>query len=119
MGIIRTSIEMENIMKIETDESIKKFLPDNSFRDLLADEYPDVNLLFMTEECYDAAIVGVTTSCCGTKNEYQVVYDYEIVIQVNIDQGMSELEAIEYFEANQGGAYVGEQTPIFINRIGE
>jgi hypothetical protein len=98
------------------DKSDTQFLPDDRFRDLLADEYPDSDLLFMTEEIYDAAIIGVSVMCCGTQNQHQVIYDWDLVIKANMDLGMSEEEAIEYFEYNQGGAYVGEQTPIYINR---
>jgi len=94
-----------------------------SIRDGLAEEYPDIDLLFMTEECYDAAILGVSVMCCGTSNSTQVIYDWDLVIKINIDQGMDEEEAIEYFDYNQGGAYIGECTPIYIrtksNIIGE
>ena len=89
----------------------------------LAEEYPDVDLLFMTEKEYDVAIVGVSVMCLGTSNHHQVIYDWDLIIQANIDMGMTELEAIEFFDYNQGGAYVGEHTPIYIrnrsNIIGE
>lgn len=85
-----------------------------SIRERLAEEYPDVDLLFMTEEEYDAAIIGVTVMCQGTNNHHRVVYDYSKIIEINISMGMSELEAIEYFDYNQGDAYVGEHTPIFV-----
>jgi len=94
-----------------------------TIRDRLAEEYPDSDLLFMTETEYDAAIIGVTVMCCGTGNEHAVIYDWDRVIEINIDSGMTEEEALEYFDYNQGGAYVGSQTPIFIrkqkNIIGE
>ena len=94
-----------------------------SIRERLAEEYPDCDLLFMTESEYDVAILGISEMCCGTANKFQVVYDWNKVIEVNISMGMSEEEAIEYFDYNQGGAYVGEQTPIYVrttsNIIGE
>jgi len=94
-----------------------------TIRDLLAEEYPDTDLLFMTEDCYDVAILGVSVMCCGTANEFHVIYDWDRVIEVNMECGMSEEEALEYFDFNQGGAYVGEHTPIYIrkqqNIIGE
>jgi hypothetical protein len=94
-----------------------------SVRERIAEEYPDTDLLFMDEDCYDAAVVGVSCMCLGTKNYHKVIYDVDLVIKVNMDLGMSEEEAIEYFEFNQGGAYVGEHTPIFVrttsNVIGE
>ena len=112
MGIIGTSIKLEILMKDKL-----------TIRNALAEEYPDTDLLFMTEDCYDAAILGVSVMCCGTSNEFHVIYDWDLIIQINIDQGMDEEEALEYFDYNQGGAYVGEQTPIYVrtrsNIIGE
>ena len=43
-----------------------------------------------------------------------VVYDYSKAIEALKKQGMSDVEAVEYFDFNVGGAYVGERTPIFI-----
>jgi len=45
----------------------------------------------------------------------KVVYDAEKVIKVlmTMDE-MTEEEALEYFEFNIVGAYVGEETPLFI-----
>lgn len=94
-----------------------------NIRDLLSEEYPEADLLYMSEECYDEAIMGVSVMCCGTGNEFKVIYDWDRVIEINMDQGMEEFEAMEFFDYNQGGAYVGEQTPIFVrtrsNIIGE
>jgi hypothetical protein len=42
------------------------------------------------------------------------VYSRSKAIQCFIDQGMTEEEAEEYFEFNTAGAWVGPQTPIFI-----
>ena len=83
-------------------------------RDLIAAEYPDTDLLFMDELEFDAAVIGVSEMCAGTSNNYQVIYDIDKVLQVNMDMGMTEKEALEFFDYNQGGAYVGENTPIFV-----
>ena len=45
------------------------------------------------------------------------VYDREKCIQILEEQGMSRDEAEEYFSFNTEGAWVGEQTPIFLERI--
>lgn len=45
------------------------------------------------------------------------VYDKEKCIQILEEQGMSQEEAEEYFSFNTEGAWVGEQTPIFLERI--
>lgn len=43
------------------------------------------------------------------------VYDEELIIQVFMDQGMERGEAVEFFEFNVRGAYVGPKTPIYID----
>jgi hypothetical protein len=42
------------------------------------------------------------------------IYSKNKALQCLEAQGMSELEAIEYFDYNIAGAYVGDQTPIFL-----
>lgn len=45
------------------------------------------------------------------------VYDYDKCIDIlNKRDKMSIEEAVEYFDFNVSGAWVGEQTPIFINK---
>jgi hypothetical protein len=63
----------------------------------------------------DAAIVGV-----GRQFSHPpvVVYDYHRVIEILMQRDkMSYEEAVEFFSFNIIGAWVGEQTPIFIHRI--
>jgi hypothetical protein len=58
---------------------------------------------------FNQAIIG---------NEYntnRVVYSIERMLQILIDRdGMSMEEAIEFFDFNIGGAYVGEMTPVYV-----
>ena len=44
-------------------------------------------------------------------------YDYDRVIEGYIEEGMTEEEAIEFFEFNVIGAWVGERTPCFLRRM--
>ena len=44
-----------------------------------------------------------------------ICYDKEKGLEQLMDDGMTDEEAIEYFEYNQIGAWVGEQTPCFIS----
>ena len=60
---------------------------------------------------YDDCIVGV---CHRFGQEPIVAYSYEKVINKLIADGMSHEEAVEWFEYNQIGAWVGERTPCFI-----
>ena len=61
---------------------------------------------------FDDAIAGVVT---GFGGERRVCYDYNKVINIMVERdGMSYDEAVEFHEYNQLGAYVGEQTPVYI-----
>ena len=84
-----------------------------SIRDDIADQYPDTPLLFMTEEIFDDAIIGVIE---GKAHKPAIAYDHDKVINANMSMGMSHEEAEEYFGYNQIDAYMGEHTPVFITR---
>ncbi len=107
--------------KIEQDPSALKFAPKElklepqTIRDKLQAQHPEVTLLFMTEEIFDKAIIGVIEHYdeYAKKTVKAVQYDHAQVIDANMEMGMTEEEALEYFDYNQAGAYVGEQTPQF------
>ena len=56
---------------------------------------------------FDKAIIGV----CN--NDMRVIYSKSLCIDILMNEGMDEEEAIEYFEYNVSGSYVGEKTPIW------
>lgn len=63
---------------------------------------------------FDEAIVGIGRQF----NKNLVIYDEDKCIEILMERdGMSEEEAIEFFEFNVVGAYVGEYTPIYV-RLG-
>jgi hypothetical protein len=43
-----------------------------------------------------------------------ICYSEELVLKELVNQGMTYNEAIEYFEFNIIGAWVGEHTPLFL-----
>ena len=63
---------------------------------------------FLKADGLDKAVVGVVPKTM------QLVYDINKVIQILVHDGMDEDDAVEYFEFNIEGAYVGEKTPVFI-----
>lgn len=68
----------------------------------------------MMMDGFDDCIVGVGYRC---GSEPVVAYDMDMIISKMMDRdGMSYEDAVEFFEFNQLGAYVGKQTPIFLNR---
>jgi len=84
-----------------------------NIRDILQDSFPDDELLFMSEEQYDAAIVGVIE---GKAHKPAVAYDFDKVIQILMEDGMTYEDAIEYWSFNQVDAYYGENTWVFLHK---
>jgi len=77
--------------------------------ELIGEQYPDA----MVMEGFDNCIVGV---CHGFGSEPVIAYDQAKVLLKHMNDGMTSEEAVEFFEFNQLGAYVGEGTPVFIER---
>jgi|TARA_R110000868_G_scaffold14628_3_gene67767 hypothetical protein len=63
---------------------------------------------------FDEAIIGIGNRC-GQPDI--LAYDVNKCVKILMDQGMTEEEAIDYFEFNVVGAWMGEETPIFIREI--
>jgi hypothetical protein len=64
---------------------------------------------------FDDAFVGTTISAFGRKQV--AVYDYDKCILILMhDNHMTEDDAIEYFNYNVIGSWIGEETPIYINQ---
>ena len=62
---------------------------------------------------YDEAIIGVARRC-GQPD--LIAYDLEKIIEILVKRdGMSYEEAVEYFEFNIVGAWMGDATPCFID----
>jgi len=69
-----------------------------------------VNLSEENPDGYDKAILGIT-------DNGQLVYSKEIMVDLlrEDDKDLSEEDAWEFLEFNCFCAYVGDQTPIFVN----
>jgi hypothetical protein len=63
---------------------------------------------------YDDCILGIVERC-GKKPFY--LYDRELVLDQLMADGATEEEAIDFHEFNQAGAWVGEQSPGFLNKM--
>jgi len=72
-------------------------------------------LLFLSEREFDAAILGVAERIGMSPI---VAYDTAKILDILCERdGMEDDEALEFFEFNIAGAYVGDRTPIFIGQI--
>lgn len=66
---------------------------------------PDAD--FLIADGFDDAIVGFHII------DKKLIYSIEKCIEILCADGMNEMDAIEHFEYNVAGSYVGEKTPIF------
>jgi hypothetical protein len=71
-----------------------------------ADYLEDDNLLFA--DGFDHALVGIDMV------NVKVIYDYNKMLDILVEDGMSIIDAIEHLDYNVINAYVGEKTPIYI-----
>ena len=71
----------------------------------ILERYQDEELLIA--DGFDDAIIGIEES------SMRLIYSVDKCINILIKQGMDITEALEYFEFNVSGSYVGEQTPIW------
>ena len=80
-------------------------------RKQLVEVWGDEELLFLDPaKDFDCAIAGVAERI---EMEPVVAYDKELILK-QLCKDMTYKEAVEYFEFNIGGAYVGENTPAFV-----
>jgi len=77
--------------------------------DRLAEEYPDL----LRMDGFDDAILGVVERI-GLQT---VCYDLNKVIKILMKQGMDEQDAWDWYQFNMVGAWVGEATPVFLERL--
>lgn len=74
----------------------------------LMNDYPEQE--FLVADGFDEAIIGVEVT------SGKVVYDCGIMVEIlTKDDEMTEEEAIEYIDYNVVNAFVGDNTPIFVN----
>lgn len=70
----------------------------------ILEQFPDEDFLFA--DGFDDAIIGIDSV------SRRVIYSVFNCIEILMDE-MSEEEAIDYFEFNTLGVYVGEKTPVW------
>lgn len=71
----------------------------------LIESYPDTE--FLIADGFDDAVIGYH------QQSERLIYSIRKCIDILIDEGMSEEDALEHFYYNVEGAYVGEKTPIW------
>ena len=56
---------------------------------------------------FDNAIIGIDS------HSLRLIYSCRMAIEILVEEGMSEYDAMEHFEYNVINSYVGEKTPIW------
>lgn len=84
---------------------------------MLREDISEINPEALLIDGFDEAIIGMAERI----NLGPVVaYDIQTILKIMIERDeMTYEEAIEYFEFNILGAWAGDNTPIFINKIEE
>ena len=73
----------------------------------IIEAYEDCGIL--KADGFDDAIIGIDSV------NYRLIYSISKVIQILVDEGMTQEDAWDHFGFNIECAYVGEQTPIWCN----
>lgn len=74
----------------------------------------DEQVIFLEPPEFDVAILGLTQQFSAPRC---VCYDRARVIDVLIEMGCDHDDAEDFFAFNIIGAYVGDTTPVFLERI--
>ena len=77
----------------------------------IVEYYQDENIL--KADGFDGAVIGID------ENSMRLVYSVKLCIEKLITEGMSMEDAIDYFNFNVSGAYLGEKTPIWCHDMFE
>jgi hypothetical protein len=85
-----------------------------SIREDILDQFGDDAHTMLFVDGFDDCLVGVGSAFGG---DLCAIYDADAIVESLMKQGMDYAEALEHFDFNIAGAYVGEQTPIFMHKI--
>jgi hypothetical protein len=83
-----------------------------SILDRILEEHPDYE--FLKADGFDDCIIGYDY---GSGDPIRLIYSVTKILDKLYEEfkedGLDEMDAIEYFEYNMRGGYVGEKTPIW------
>jgi hypothetical protein len=75
----------------------------------IVEQFQDEEIL--KADGFDEAVIGIEES------SMRLIYSVEKCIEILMKQGMDMTEAVEYFDFNVSGSYVGEKTPIWCDDL--
>lgn len=71
----------------------------------IIESYPEES--FLKADGFDEAVIGLE------EPSLRLIYSVKKTIEILIEEGMTEEDALEHFYYNVSGAYVGDLTPIW------
>lgn len=75
----------------------------------ILEQYQDEEILIA--DGFDSAVIGID------ENSMRLIYSVEKCINILMGQGMEMTEAVEYFDFNVSGSYMGDKTPIWCDDL--
>lgn len=82
-------------------------------RECAMQEFPDEPFIFLEPAYLDDAIMGVSAD-----SNPVVVYNVQkLILLIEINEGMTYEEAMEWVDYNILGAYLGDKNPMYVWRI--
>lgn len=88
-----------------TSASAKSLKKKNKMLDKILEWFPDEDIL--KADGLDNAIIGIEV------NSSRLIYSKSKVIEILVKEGLTHEEALEHYDFNIEGAYVGDKTPIW------
>lgn len=82
---------------MKTIDDVREYLVDNEYEDTIIYDGP---------ADYASAFIGVS-------QDGRAIYDYNLMVQSLIDEGMSEEDAVEWIDYNTAGAWI-QDGPIIL-----
>ena len=77
----------------------------------IVDNYQDEEIL--KADGFDEAVIGIDSG------SMRLIYSVKLCIDILVEEGMDMIDAVEHFDYNVRGAYVGEKTPIWCDDMFE
>ena len=62
---------------------------------------------------FDEAVIGIDSG------SMRLIYSVKLCIEILVEEGMDTIDAVEHFDYNVRGSYVGEKTPIWCDDMFE
>lgn len=89
----------------------------NGHIDHLAELSQELDEEILRMDGFDNCVIGYAMDMVDGGSVVRLVYSVPLIINVLVEDGMDEEEAIEYFDFNIQGAYMGPKTPIYVNEF--